>query len=78
MSLSTITIKTPFFKSLLISLCYKSVNGGSCTKTNISTCRDCLVNMPVGLADIPIKLTDMPIELTGMPVELIDIPIKVI
>ena len=35
MSLSIITIKTPFLSSLLISLYYKSVGGVSYTRTNI-------------------------------------------
>ena len=70
-SLSAITTKTPFLSSLLIFLRYKSVNGGSCTRTNISACRDCLANMSMGLTDIPIKLA-------GMPAGLTDIPIKVI
>ena len=62
MSLFAITTKTLFLSSLLISLCHKSVNGGSCTKTNISTCGDCLTDIPAGLTDIPTKLTDMPVE----------------
>ena len=61
-SLSTITIKIPFLSSLLISLCCESVNGGSCTKTNISVCGDCLTDIPVGLVDILIELIDMPVE----------------
>ena len=77
-SLSAITIKTPFLSSPLISLHYKSVNRGFYTKTNISICGDCLANIPAGLADIFIKLTNMPIELAGMPIKLTDIPIKVI
>ena len=71
MSLSAITIKTPFLSSLLISLYHKSVNGVSYTRTNISACGDCLTDMPVGLADIPIKLA-------GMLAELADILTKVI
>ena len=63
------TTKTPFSSSPLISLHYESVNGASCTRTDISTYRDCLV-------DIPVEFADMPAELVGMPVELIDIPIK--
>ena len=77
MSLSTITIKIFFLSSLLISLHHESVNGGSCTKTNISTCGDCLADIPVGLIDISTKLADMPIKLAGMPVKLIDMPIEV-
>ena len=78
MSLSAITTKTLFSNSPLISLRRESVNGGSCTKTNISACGDCLADIPVGLADIPAKLVDMPIELAGMPIELVDIPTEVI
>ena len=37
----------PFLSSLLIYLYYKSVNGVSCTKTNISVGGDCLIDMPV-------------------------------
>ena len=70
-SLSAITIKISFLSSLLISLRCESVNGVSCTKTNISTCGDYLTDIPVGLIDIPI-------ELAGMPAELIDMPIEVI
>ena len=44
-SLSTITIKTPFSNSPLISLCRESVNGVSCTRTDISINRDCLVDI---------------------------------
>ena len=69
-SLSAITTKTPFLSSLLISLRHKSVNRGSCTKTDISACRDCLADMPAGLVDILIELTDMPAKLTGMPIEV--------
>ena len=56
MSLFAITIKTPFLSSLLISLHHKSVNRASCTRTNISACRDCLVDIPIELADMPIKV----------------------
>jgi len=42
-SLSVITIKTPFLSSPLISLCCKSINGVSYTRTNISAGGDCLV-----------------------------------
>jgi len=45
-SLSVITAKTPFLSSPLISLCCKSVNGVSCTKTDISAGRDCLADIP--------------------------------
>ena len=78
MSFSAITIKIFFLSSSLISLYCESVNGGSCTRTNISICRDCLVDIPVGLIDIPIKLIDMPIELIGIPIKLIDISVKII
>ena len=55
MFLSAITTKTLFLSSLLISLRHESVNGASCTRTDISACGDCLV-------DIPAELTDMPVE----------------
>jgi hypothetical protein len=61
-SLSAITIKIPFLSSPLISLRYKSVNGASCTRTNISIYRDCLADIPAELAGMPIELADMPIE----------------
>ena len=70
-SLSIITAKTPFLSSPLISLYYKSVKGVSYTRTNISACGDCLVNMPVELADIPVELVNIPVELADMPVEVI-------
>ena len=78
MSLSAITTKTLFLSSLLISLYCKSVNGGSCTKTNIFVYGDCLADMPVGFIDIPIKFIDMPVKLAGMPIELTNMPIEVI
>ena len=62
MSLSAITTKTLFLSSLLISLRRESVNGASCTRTDISVYRDCLVDIPVGLTDIPIELIDIPKE----------------
>ena len=62
-SLSAITTKTLFLSSLLISLYRKSVNGVSCTRTNISACGDCLADIPIGLTDIPIKLTGIPVKL---------------
>ena len=46
MSFSIITAKTPFSSSPLISLRYKSVNGVSYTKTNISVGGDCLIDIP--------------------------------
>ena len=39
MSLSIITIKTPFSNSLLISLYYEFIKGVSCIKTDISVNR---------------------------------------
>ena len=45
MSLSIITIKTPFLSSLLISLYYKSIKGVSYTKTNISIDRSYLIGI---------------------------------
>ena len=71
MSLSTMTTKTRFLNSPLISLRCESVNGGSCTRTNIFTCKDCLVDIFVGLADIFIELTGMPIEFADMPAKVI-------
>ena len=47
MSLSIITAKTPFLSSPLIFLCYKSVKGVSCIRTNISVGGDCLVDIPM-------------------------------
>ena len=47
MSFSIITAKMPFSSSPLISLCYKSIKGVSCTKTNISAGRDYLIDIPV-------------------------------
>ena len=73
-----ITAKMPFLSSPLISLRRKSVNGVSCTRTNIFTYRDCLTDIPVGLADIPIELTDILIELADMPVKVADMPIEVV
>ena len=70
-SLSAITIKILFLSSLLISLYHESVNRGFCTKTNISICGDCLINMPIGLVDIFIKLINMPTKLTNIPIEVI-------
>jgi hypothetical protein len=64
------TTKTPFLSSLLISLCRESVNGGSCTRTDISACGDCLADMPAGLVDIPMELADIPAELKDMPEEV--------
>ena len=45
-SFSIITAKTPFLSSPLISLYYKSVNKVSYTRTNISTGRDYLTDIP--------------------------------
>ena len=47
MSLSIITVKTPFLSSPLISLCYKSIKGVFCTRTNISIGGDCLIDIPI-------------------------------
>ena len=76
-SFSVITAKTPFLSSLLISLCCDSVNGVSCTRTDISACGDCLADMPAELVDMPVELADMPVELAGMPVGLADMPAEV-
>ena len=76
-SFSIITAKTPFLNSPLISLCCEFVKGVSCTRTDISTCGDCLVNISAELADIPIGLTDMPVGLTDMPTEFVDMPTEV-
>ena len=46
MSLSVIITKTPFLSSPLISLYYKSVNGVSYTRTNISIGGDYLTDIP--------------------------------
>jgi hypothetical protein len=46
MSLSVITVKTPFLSSPLISLRYKSVKGVSYTRTDISIGGDCLIDIP--------------------------------
>ena len=55
-SLFAITIKTPFLSSPLISLRRESVNGASCTRTNISIYRDCLIDMPIELIGISIEV----------------------
>jgi len=46
MSLSVITVKTPFLSSPLISLRRKSVKGVSYTRTDISIGGDCLTDIP--------------------------------
>ena len=46
-SLSVITIKTPFLSSLLISLYYKFIKGVSYTRTNISTGGGCLADISI-------------------------------
>src|SRR6266571_4422962 len=61
-SLSIITVKTPFLNSPLISLRYESINGASCTRTNISACGDCLADIPVELVDMPVGLADISAE----------------
>ena len=76
-SLSAIATKTPFLSSPLISLRRKSINGVSCTRTNISIYGDCLADIPAELADIPVKLIDVPAELVDIPVELADMPVEV-
>ena len=70
MSFSTMTTKTPFSSSLLISLHRESVNGVSYTRTDISAYRVCLADMPAELADIPAELADIPAELADMPAEV--------
>ena len=65
-----ITTKTPFSSSPLISLYHESINGVSCTKTNISVYRDCLIDMPAELADVPTKLIDIPTKFANMPTEV--------
>ena len=65
-----------FLSSPLISLYYEAVNGVSCTRTDISACGDCFVDIPVELVDIPVELADMPVELADVPVELADIPVE--
>jgi hypothetical protein len=52
------------------SLRHESVNGVSCTRTDISIYRDCLADMPVELVDIPVEFVDMPVKLADMPVEV--------
>ena len=47
MSLSIITIKTPFLSSLLISLYYKSIKGVSYTKTNIFTNKSYFIGISI-------------------------------
>ena len=46
MSLSIITVKTPFLSSPLISLRYKSIKGVSYIRTNISIDRDYFTDIP--------------------------------
>ena len=70
MSFSIITAKTPFSSNLLISLHCESVNGVSCTRTDISTCGDCLADISIELADMPTGLTDMPVEFADIPTEV--------
>ena len=71
MSLFTMTTKTPFLSSPLISLCHEFVNGVSCIRTDIFIYRDCLADIPAQLADMPAKLADIPAKLADMPVEVI-------
>ena len=56
MSLSAITTKIPFLSSPLISLYYKSVNRASCIRINIFIYRDCLIDIPVELANMLIEV----------------------
>ena len=49
---------------------HKSVNGVSYTRTNISACGDCLIDIPVELIDVPVEFVDAPVELADMPAEL--------
>jgi len=46
MFLFIITAKTPFLSSPLISLCYEFIKGVSYTRTNISTGRSYLTDLP--------------------------------
>ena len=69
-SLSAMTTKTLFLSSLLISLCRESVNGASCTRTDISIYRDCFADIPVEFADVPVELIDIPAELADMLMEV--------
>ena len=62
MFFSAMTTKTPFLSSLLISLCRESVNGASCTRTDISVCGDCFADMPVELVDVLVEFVDVPVE----------------
>ena len=73
-SLTVITMKIPFLSSLLISLRHKSVNGASCTRTDISACGDCLADISAELVDVPAELADIPAELADAPAELVDAP----
>ena len=70
-SLSAMITKAPFLSSPLISLHHESVNGVSCTRTDISAYRDCLADMPAEFADMPIELVDVPTELADMSTEVI-------
>ena len=76
-SLSITTAKMPFLSSLLISLRRESVNGVSCTRTDISACGDCLADISAELADMPAGLADMPAGLADMPAEFVDMPAEV-
>jgi hypothetical protein len=70
MSFSAITTKTPFLSSPLISLYYESINGVSCTRTDMFIYRDCFADMLAELADMPIKLADMPVKLADISIEV--------
>ena len=62
MFLSIMTTKTPFLSSPLIFLRHESVKGVSCTRTDIFIGRDCLMDIPMELADMPVGLADISIE----------------
>ena len=66
-----------FLSSLLISLYRESVNGVSCTRTDISVYGDCFIDISVEFIDMSIGLMDMPMGLTDMPIEFIDMPAEV-
>ena len=76
--LSAITTKTPFSSSPLISLHHKSINKTSCTRTNISAYRDCLVDILVELVNIPVKLAGIPAELMDIFTKLVDMSVKLV
>ena len=71
MSLSVMTIKTPFLNSPLISLRCEFVNKASYIKTNIFINKNCFADMPIKLINIPIKLANILIKLTDIPAKII-------